>query len=96
MNIPPDILPSDLNTEYIEDLFKHKKTGNELGIEPKTGLPILLLYGMYGSYLQLGISDNTKEKPKRVSIPKFLPFSEIPLFLASNFCLYLIFKRICF
>ena len=77
VNIPPDILPSDLNTEYIEDLFKHKKTGNELGIEPKTGLPILLLYGMYGSYLQLGISDNTKEKPKRVSIPKFLPFSEI-------------------
>ncbi len=82
VNIPPDILPSDLNTEYIEDLFKHKKTGNELGIEPKTGLPILLLYGMYGSYLQLGISDNTKEKPKRVSIPKFLPFSEITLNLA--------------
>ncbi len=81
VNIPQDVLPSDLNASYIEELFEHKKTGNELGIEPKTGLPILLLYGMYGSYLQLGISD-TPQKPKRVTIPKFLPISKITLDLA--------------
>ena len=82
VNIPQDILPSDLNASYIEELFKNKKTGNELGIEPKTGLPVLLLYGMYGSYLQLGIIDSSKEKPKRVSIPKFMPFSKITLDIA--------------
>ena len=71
-----------MNASYIEELFKNKKTGNELGIEPKTGLPVLLLYGMYGSYLQLGIIDSSKEKPKRVSIPKFMPFSKITLDIA--------------
>ena len=82
VNIPQDVLPSDLSASYIEELFQHKKTGNELGIDPKTGLPILLLYGMYGSYLQLGISEDQKEKPKRVSIPKFLPFGKVTLDLA--------------
>ena len=82
VNIPQDVLPSDLSASYIEELFQHKKTGNELGVEPKTGLPILLLYGMYGSYLQLGITEDLKEKPKRVSLPKFLSFSKITLDVA--------------
>ena len=89
VNIPQDVLPSDLNVDYIEDLFKHKKTGNELGYRSQNWITILLLYGMYGSYLQLGISDNTKEKPKRVSIPKFLPFSEV-----GNICSSLVLSKL--
>lgn len=47
--------------------------GNEariIGDDPETGMPISLLVGNYGPYLQLGQVGEKKEKPKRASIPK--------------------------
>lgn len=43
----------------------------ELGIDPDTSLPVTLKSGRFGPYVQLGEPDpETKEKPKRASIPK--------------------------
>jgi DNA topoisomerase-1 len=51
-----------------------------LGTEPASQLPILLLNGPYGPYLQLGnASEDTKKKPKRVSIPKEINPSQMTL-----------------
>ena len=81
INIPPNTLPADLNPSYIEEISKSGNDGNQIGVEPKSGLPILLLHGIYGFYLQLGISDS-KAKPKRVTIPKNINPSQVNLELA--------------
>jgi DNA topoisomerase I len=41
----------------------------DIGVDPKTKLPIQLLQGPYGWYFQLGEPEGDK-KPKRVSLPK--------------------------
>lgn len=43
----------------------------ELGIDPTSKLPVLLLRGPYGYYVQLGeVEEGAKKKPKRISWPK--------------------------
>lgn len=55
------------------------KEAESLGNDPETGLPIFVMNGKYGPYVQLGDSSQNliasnkgrkKEKPKRASIPK--------------------------
>lgn len=49
----------------------------ELGVDPATQLPVLLLRGPYGYYVQLGeVEEGAKKKPKRISWPKELPPAE--------------------
>ena len=43
-----------------------------LGNDPETGLPVLLKRGPYGLYVERGVDGDTKEKPKRVSLPQDL------------------------
>jgi DNA topoisomerase-1 len=68
--IPDDIAPADLSNELAEKLITQKSQGPQsLGIDPDSGLPIYLLIGPFGPYLQLGeMKDGVK--PRRVSIPK--------------------------
>jgi len=53
--------------------------GQELGIDPETQLPVKLLNGRFGAYVQLGENPEkgSKEKPKRSSIPKNWNASEM-------------------
>ena len=56
----------------------------ELGNDPATGLPVLLLRGPFGYYVQLGevqedAATKTKSKPKRISWPKELPVADASL-----------------
>ena len=50
----------------------------QLGVDPDTTLPVMLKNGRFGPYVQLGEPDEeTKEKPKRASIPKTWPLDTI-------------------
>ena len=49
-----------------------------LGIDEETRKEIKLLSGRFGPYIQLGDND-TKDKPKRSSVPKGIPAAEIDL-----------------
>ena len=40
-----------------------------LGVDPATGLPVLLKSGRFGPYIQLGEGAEAGEKPKRASLP---------------------------
>jgi len=54
----------------------------ELG-QDANGMPVLLLRGPYGYYVQLGeVEEGAKKKPKRVSWPKELPVENADLALA--------------
>ena len=49
-----------------------------LGVDPNTSLEVTLKNGRFGHYVQLGEPDpETKEKPKRASIPKGWDLSEV-------------------
>ncbi len=52
-----------------------------LGIDPETGLKVIIKKGPYGVYLQLG----EEKKPKRTSIPKLVEASTIDLDKALSF-----------
>lgn len=52
----------------------------ELGVDPATNLPVLLLRGPYGYYVQLGeVEEGAKKKPKRISWPKEIPPADASL-----------------
>lgn len=79
-SIPPDLTPCDLNPEQIDLILKQKAEGpDQLGTDPQTNLPIYLLTGTYGPYVQLGEVTEENKKPKRVSLPKDLKPEEMTL-----------------
>jgi len=69
--------------DYTRSLGGEEEPGEarkELGAHPETGLPVLLLRGPYGPYVQLGeAEEGAKTKPKRVSWPKELPLEQADL-----------------
>ena len=79
-SLPEDHAPADVSTDYIDKIIDQKINGTDaLGEDPETGLPIYVLTGRYGPYVQLGDSDGEKEKPKRSSIPPTINPDEITL-----------------
>lgn len=46
------------------------KEAESLGIDPITELPVFVMDGRFGPYVQLGNKDEKNKKPKRASIPK--------------------------
>jgi DNA topoisomerase-1 len=79
-SIPNELTPSDLNPEQVEVLLRQKTTGPEqLGIHPETGLPIYMMIGKYGPYVQLGEASESNKKPKRSSLPKGMTLENLTL-----------------
>ena len=69
--IPDDIPPDELNLEKALELLDKSAEGPKvLGQDPKTGLPVQVLNGRFGPYIQLGPVEQGKEKPKRASLLK--------------------------
>ena len=55
VSIPNDVAPAEISQEVVERLIEEKERGAEpLGIDPDSGLPIFVLAGRFGPYLQLG------------------------------------------
>lgn len=79
-SIPHELTPADLNPEQVEVLLRQKTAGpEELGIDPETGLPIYVMVGKYGPYLQLGEASESNKKPKRSSLPKGMTVENLTL-----------------
>lgn len=67
-SVPESQLPGDLTAEIANKLIDQKINGSDaLGKDPETGLPVYVLTGRYGPYVQLG--EHEDEKPKRMAIP---------------------------
>ncbi|MEN9206095.1 MAG: type I DNA topoisomerase [Thermostichales cyanobacterium SZTDM-1c_bins_54] len=84
-SLPEDIPPADLSREHVEALIKQKQEGpTPLGIDEETGLPIYVLTGRFGPYVQLGDATPDQPKPKRASLPKGLKPEQVTLELAKG------------
>lgn len=79
-SIPDSESPADMTAESAEKLIDQKINGADaLGKDPATGLPIYVLSGRYGPYVQLGDISGEEDKPKRVSIPPQIPSETLTL-----------------
>ena len=55
-----------------------------IGVEAESGKEIYLMNGPYGPYLQVGVAiEGDKKKPKRVSIPKEIPITDVSIDIAN-------------
>ncbi len=67
--------PADITAEDANKLIDQKISGADaLGKHPDTGLPIYVLTGRYGPYVQMG-----DDEPKRTSIPTSLSMDDIDM-----------------
>ena len=64
-DIPPDDLTVDRAVEYIENAAKGPLS---LGDDPETGMPVYVMTGRFGDYVQLGEMVDGEDKPKRASL----------------------------
>ena len=46
------------------------KEAESIGVDPISGLPVFVMDGRFGPYVQLGTKDKENKKPRRASIPK--------------------------
>jgi len=68
-SVPENQLPGDLTAEIANKLIDQKINGADaLGKDPKTDMPVYVLTGRYGPYVQLG--EHEEEKPKRMALPQ--------------------------
>lgn len=70
-SIPDNQFPGDITADVANKLIDQKINGaDSIGRDPESGLPVYVLTGRYGPYVQLGdVEDN---KPKRMALPQGL------------------------
>ena len=69
-SLPDDIAPAEVNSELADRLIELKKRGPQsLGMHEEAGLPVYVMSGPFGPYVQLGEVTEEAPKPKRSSIP---------------------------
>lgn len=82
-SLPQDMNPSDVTVEKLEQLIKlSEEEDKPIGIHPDEGLPVFLLTGRFGPYVQLGEATEENKKPKRVSLLKGMTPEDVDLDLA--------------
>jgi DNA topoisomerase-1 len=83
VTLPEGLAPADLTPEKVEELLVAKEKADEpLGNDPESGLPVRLLVGRYGPFVQLGEQEEGGDKPKRASLPKGMRPDEVDLSVA--------------
>lgn len=77
-SLPESQVPGDMTSEVAEKLIDQKMNGSDaLGKDPKTGLPIYVLSGRYGPYVQMG--ENESDQLKRMAVPANLEPEKVTL-----------------
>ena len=78
--IPEELLIDELTVERACELIEARaRTGEPIGTDPGTGLPVFIRVGQYGPYVQLGEARKGREKPRWAGLPKGMDASEVTL-----------------
>ena len=85
-SLPEESAPGEMSKALADKLIEMKTNGaDSLGKEPKTNLPVYVLTGRYGPYVQLGDATDGSVRPKRVSIPPQIDHEKVNLEMALKF-----------
>jgi DNA topoisomerase-1 len=79
--VPVELAPDEMTVEKAEELIEKGGGGpRTLGEDPETGMPVLVLTGRYGPFVQLGeMEEGSKDKPKRASLFKAMEPNTVTL-----------------
>ncbi|MFV8251037.1 type I DNA topoisomerase [Bdellovibrio bacteriovorus] len=84
-SLPDNESPADITPEIAEKLIDQKINGaDSLGNDPETDLPVYVLNGRYGPYVQLGDVTPEDDKPKRASLPPGTQPEQVDLAMALS------------
>ncbi len=82
-SLPLDMDPSDLTASKLEELIQRSTEEDKpVGLDEDTGLPVFVLSGRYGPYVQLGELTEENKKPKRVSLLEGMNPEQVDIELA--------------
>ena len=86
-SIPEGIAPADLTLDESLQIIETKAKGPEsIGKYPPTGEDVYVMTGRFGAYVQVGKQvEDSKEKPRRASIPRDQDLKTLPLDLALKY-----------
>ena len=78
--IPDEILIDELTVNRVRELIDARsRTGEPIGTDPDTSLPVFVRIGQYGPYVQLGEARKGRDKPRWAGLPKGMDASEVTL-----------------
>ncbi len=84
-SLPSDMAPGDLTDELVQELLRTRQEGPPVIGSDDDGVPIYMMRGEYGPYVQLGdVVEGSKVKPKRTSLPKGVTPENITLEIAKG------------
>ncbi len=87
-SLPESESPADITPEVAEKLIDQKINGADaLGYDPVTTLPVYVLNGRYGPYVQKGDVSPENDKPKRASLPPGVQPEDVTLEMALELLL---------
>ena len=66
-SLPVDLAPDELTPEKIDELLAQPDS-KSLGVDPETGLEILVRSGRYGPYVTEALPEGSDEKPRTASL----------------------------
>jgi DNA topoisomerase-1 len=67
-SLPEDLAPDELTVARATELLEAGSSDREVGIEPSSGLPVVVKAGRYGPYVQVGPGDDPAGKPRTASL----------------------------
>ena len=84
-SLPSDMAPGDLTDDLVQMLLRTRQEGPPVLGTDDEGVPIYMMRGEYGPYVQLGdVVEGSKLKPKRTSLPKGVTPENITLEIARG------------
>ena len=66
--LPEDLPPDELTAGVAEGLLSAGSNDRVIGIDPESGLPVLVRAGRFGPYVQLGDAEESTGKPRTASL----------------------------
>ena len=68
-SLPEDLAPDELTVDRAVELLEAGSSDRELGVDPASGLAVVVKAGRYGPYVQLGSSEDMADgKPRTASL----------------------------
>jgi DNA topoisomerase I len=78
-SVPEDLAPDELTVARAIELLEAGSTDREVGIDPQSGLPVVVKAGRFGPYVQVGSSDDLAGKPRTASLLRTMDPASVTL-----------------